>query len=526
VGGGGGKRLWIRRLDDLTAKPMPGTDGAAYPFWSPDGASVAFFATNQLKRLDLEQGSVITVAGGLDSPRGGAWGRDGVMIFPTGYGTGLFKVSESGGGTPTPVTVLDSTMESTHRFPQFMPDGKHFIYLSANHSDEDGDSSAICYASIEGGKPVRLFASRSSAIYTNGFLLFVRDSTLMAQEFDPAGVATRGEPRATREVVQLDGSTWNAPITASDNGLLVYGLGGRAGNHRIVWYDRSGAGKRNLTGYGNFLSLDIAPGGGRIVFEWQQRPLADLWTLDIVTGTRSRITTHPEDENSGCWSPDGKQLVYCASRGWHRFKICTIRADGSGEEREILRLPDKDCWPLDVAADGRRFLYGIGIAAGTQIGSLCLGTLDGDIEPNIIVPESGAVLAAQFSPDDRWIAFDASLSGRGEVYVAPVPAPGEGLAARWQVSAQGGRLPRWRQDGRELFYVRPDGMIMSIAVDGSGGEFEIQGETALFQAFQRTDTQTFDASADGQSFVINTLGGNEGEPLAIVSNWMQTLVRK
>jgi Tol biopolymer transport system component len=191
VGAGGGKRLWLRRLDELTAHPLTGTDDASYPFWSPDNRSVAFFAVAKLRRFDLATGSVVTLTEGTESARGGTWSKAGVIVYTPNYGSPLFRIPESG-GTPEAVTALDTTIATTHRFPQFLPDGKHFIYLSADHNDESGASAAIYCGSLDGGKPARVLASKSSAVYANGFLLFVRDSTLMAQEFDPGSCTTRG----------------------------------------------------------------------------------------------------------------------------------------------------------------------------------------------------------------------------------------------------------------------------------------------------------------------------------------------
>jgi Tol biopolymer transport system component len=530
VGGGGGKRLWLRHFDEFSARPLAGTDDASYPFWSPDNRSIGFYASAKLRRLDLATGSIVTLADGATSARGGAWSSSGVILYQRDYASPLYRVSETGGAVQA-VTVLDTTMETTHRFPQFMPDGKHFIYLSANHRDADGSDSGIYFGSTDGGKPVRVMSSKSSATYANGFLLFVRDSTLMAQEFDPASGATRGEPRATRDAVHFDRSTWNAPISASANGVLVFGVGGSSGNNRCRSFDRSGRLIRNLSPVGNILTVNATPDGRRVAFEWQQLPFADIWWVDVTTGTRSRVTTSRDDENSPVWMPDGKSLIYAGGRQTGTdagYNIYLARADGSAEPRSILaRRPDGDVWPLDVSSDGQWLLHGVGEVSGNQAhGSLWIKSLTHQIASQLLLPASDGFFSAQFSFDTKWIAFDATVSGHPEVYVAPRPAPGEGLSARWLVSKSGGLRPRWRGDGRELYYQRPDGMIMAVMVDGSGAEFHVGTETPLFQAFQRADVQTLDVSADGQTFFINTLGGDEAEPLAVVTNWMQTLKSK
>ena len=529
VGGGGGKRLWLRRLDEFSARPLVGTDEGGYPFWSPDGRSIGFYAQGKLRRLDLATGSIVTLVDGVTSARGGAWSKDGVILYEVDYGSPLSRISESG-GTPQAVTALDTTMESTHRFPQFMPDGKHFIYMSANHRDAAGSRSGIYFGSLDGGKPVRVLTSRSSARYANGFLLFVRDSTLMAQEFDPASGATRGEARALPDAVHFDQSTWNAPITASDNGVLVYGVGGSSGNNRLSAYDRTGRRLRNLSPVGNILTVNATPDGRRVAFEWQQLPFADVWSVDVTTGTRSRVTISTDDENSPVWMPDGKSLIYAGgrqagARDSDGYNIYSVRADGSAEPRRILaKTNEGDMWPLDVTSDGRWLLHGVGSISGNKaIGSLWIKALGSDSASQMLLPKSEGFFSAQFSFDTKWIAFDATVSGRSEVYISPRPAAGEAFSARWQISKSGGQRPRWRGDGRELYYQRPDGMIVAVGIDASGGEIHTGPETPLFQAFQRMDVQTMDVSADGQTFFINTLGGDDAEPLAVVTNWLQTL---
>ncbi len=524
VGGGGGKRLWLRRMDDFTARPLAGTDDASYPFWKPDNTSIGFYAFGKLRRLDLATGSVVTLVDGIESGRGAAWSTRGVIVYTPTYSSGLFAVSE-GGGPSRAVTTMDTTVVTTNRFPQFLPDGKHFIYLGASHQ-VDAAPSAIYCASLDGGEPVKVLESRASAVYANGFLCFVRDSTLMAQAFDVSSLKTRGEPRATREAVHLDRSTWNSPITISNNGVLVYGRGGSAGNNRAALYDRSGRRLRSLTPVGNILSVSASPDFRRFVFEWQQQPLADLWLVDVASGTRSRVTTSVDDDNSPVWMPDGKNILY-TGRDQMRYRIFETRVDGSGDRKIVFEEPAHDTWPLDVSPDGRWLLCGIGRANGNRpLGGLYIRPMAGAEAPQLLLPVGDGPFSAQFSPDGKWVVFDATISGHAEVYVSPMPKPGEGFSARWQVSIAGGMRPLWRGDSREIYYDRPDGMIMAVSVDGSGVDFKVGGETALFQAFQRSDVHTMDVSPDGQSFIVNTLGGDEAEPLAVVTNWIQTLQTK
>ena len=523
VGGGGGKRLWLRRLDDFTAQPLKGTDEASYPFWKPDNTSIGFYAGDKLRRLDLATGSVVTLVDGMNSARGGTWSKDGVILYAPGFSTPLYRVPESG-GTPQTVTTIDTTMVTTNRFPQFLPDGKHFIYLAASHLPGGAPSTIYC-GSLDGGPPVKVLESKASAIYADGFLFFVRDSTLMAQPFNTGSLTTRGELRATSEAVHFDHSTWNSPISVSNDGVLVYGVGGSSGNNRAALYDRAGHRIRNLTPSGNILTVNATRDFRRLAFEWQQQPLADIWTADVATGTRSRVTTSPDDDGVPVWLPDGKSIVYSAREKEH-YAIYEIRADGTTQRRLVVDVPKKDTWPFDVSSDGRWLLYAVGSYGGSRVyGAMWLRALAGG-DARQLIPESDQVFSARISPDGKWIAFDAMVSGHSEVYVSPMPVANEGLSARWQVSTSGGKRPLWRGDSRELYYGSPDGMVMAVSVDGSGRDFHVGAHTALFQAFQREDVQTMAVSADGQSFIINTLGGDEAEPLAVVTNWVQSLQAK
>jgi Tol biopolymer transport system component len=521
VGGGGGKRLWLRRLDSFDAQPIPGTDGASYPFWSPDGRSIAFFTPKTLKRVDLDQGSVITLVSDLDASRGGTWSRDNVIVFCKTFASPLYQVAATGGPV-TAATSLDSTVATTHRFPCFLPDGRHFIYLSANHRDAAGASSGIYFASLDGGEPKRVITCRSNAVYSNGFVFFVQDSTLMAQAFNPDTGATRGDPRATREVVQIDRSTWRMSASVSNNGTLVYATGTGTGNNRLTLYDRSGTPLKQLTDFGNILNVDMSPDGRRVVYELQTLPLADLWVVDRITGTRSRVTTNPEDETLPLWSRDGRDVLYAGRRADGRYRIFSARADGTGSETLVLEDPTRDVWPLALSPDGRWLVYGLGVASGTQHGSIEVMPMGGG-PGRTLVPESDGFNNTDLSPDGRWLAFSALVSGRLEVYVSPF-RPADGAApARWQVTARGGDRPRWRGDGAELYYTRPDGALMAVEADGSGADFRVGAEKQLFQVFQRIGTQTLCVSRDGQSFAINTLGGSSQDPIAVVLNWTPTL---
>jgi Tol biopolymer transport system component len=531
IGQGGGSRLWLRRMDELTARPLPGTEGGTFPFWSPDGRSIAFFTTTHLKRLDLDGGAVLTLAPAPGS-RGGSWSKSGVILYTPGYVDGLMRIPASG-GTPAVVTKLDAAHETTHRWPQMLPDGKHFIYLAANHSDPAG-TSAIWYGSLAGGTPRKLFDSPSSALFASGWLLFVRDSTLLAQRFDAGSGRLSGEPVSTAEVVQLDPTTWRTVLTASDNGLLVYGLGGRTTPFRITWFDRSGQVLRHVGDPANHIEVALAPDGRRMVIETQYTPNADLWLHNLENGTSRRITSAPVDESYPVWSPDGGRIAFSSQQrqvgsGTETFYRAQImRGDGAGEPVVLLADSAQDVMALSWSPDGGAILVGRGSYRNSGIAELWQVTLaTGKAE--IVLPASHLVSTAAYSPDGRWIAFTSLSTGRPELVIVAAPRRGETPdpnARLWQITSAGGDKPVWRADGRELYYQRPDGTLIALAVAGTGSEFRVASETPLFQAFQRAFVHSYDVTPDGQRFVVIVSGGDNVAPLAVVSDWTRTLRRR
>ena len=523
IGQGAGARLWLRRMDELSARPLPGTEGATFPFWSPDNRSIAFFASGSLKRLDVDGGSVRSLCpcGGA---RGGSWSRSGVILFTPDYRTGLSRVSAAG-GMPVTVTTIDTTRESTHRWPQMLPDGRHFIYLAARH-DDPTRRAAIWYGSLSGGPPHKLFDSPSSALYASGWLLYVRDSTLMAQRFDPASGRLSGEPVSTREVVQFDPSTWRTVVTISDAGLLVYGLGGRTTPYRVVWFDRTGHALRVLGEPANHISVALSPDGARAAVETQDTPNADVWVYDVGSGARDRVTSSPDDESQPVWSPDGARIAYSHQRPGGHYQMESIRGDGAGSPVVLHADSGADVSPQAWSPDGRYLYFSLGRRAD---GTLWRLSLDARHVVERVLPEAQRADNVAISPDGRWIAYVSLSSGRRELMAIPAPLTGRppDLAARhWQLTSAGGDKPRWRRDGRELFYMRPDGMLMALTVNGSGGEFRVLAERPLFQSFQREALRSYDVAPDGQHFVICVAGSEGDAALACVSGWLPSLRRR
>ena len=530
IGQGAGSRLWLRRMDELTARPLTGTDGGQFPFWSPDSRSIGFFTDGQLKRLDLDGGAVRSVAR-ADGARGGTWSKRGVIVYALTYFGGLWKVP-AGGGVPVAATELDTLQASTHRWPQFLPDGEHFIYFAARH-DDPVRTAAMFYGSLSGAKPRRIIDVPNNAIYASGHLLYVRDSTLVAQRFDSRSGNLRGEPVSTSEIVKVDPTTWRTVLSASDNGLLVYGLGGRSAPFQVTWFDRSGRSLGVLGEPANHIGVALSADGMRAVVETQYTPNADLWVHRLDSGVRTRITTDPLDETNPVWSPDGRRIAFAHQAGTHDsdgarfYTLETIPADGLGERVSLRIDVGQDLIPFSWWPDQSALLFARGVYRGQPNGELWrIRLADRSVEP--VLPASQRICNASLSPDGRWIAFSSLTSGRPEIVVIAATPSGvkpDPNTRQWPLTSTGGDKPVWSRDSRRLYYMRPDGTLNEIVVDASGGDFKVRSESALFQAFQRENVHSYDVAPDGR-FLVTVAGSGGGAPLAVVTNWTKTLRRR
>jgi serine/threonine protein kinase len=520
-------QLFLRSLDKITPQPIAGTDDAMFPFWSPDSRSIAFFADGKLKRIDLTGGAPLTIC---DAPvgRGGSWGPNGTIVFSPTFTEALLQVPATG-GTPTPATKL-SDQYTTHRWPWFLPDGRHFLYLAANHAATTNANTAVFWASLDGKDNKLLFASRSSAIYASGQLLYVRDHTLMAQPFDGSSGQLQGEAVALTTDVQIDGSVWRGTFSASDNGTMVYQPGMAGAGNRLTWFDRAGKELSSPSVPDSFAMIELSPDDKKAAVTIGD-PQGVIWIYDLLRNSRTRFTFGSESSMNPIWSRDGKQIAYLmgnASNAYSR-KMIVRAADGSGQAKEITALgtiqtlqQELDDW----SPDGRYLLYDTGtIGQGNGV-DIWMLPMSGDHKPLPFIAVPGDQGFAQFSPDGRWVVYSSSENGRPEVYVVAFPWTG----AKWQISANGGTRPRWRRDGREiLFEVPGSGKVMSAQVNSHGSNFEV-GEVQ--QIFETTNLPPNNAgsqwslTSDGQRLLAITTGETGALPLTMIQNWTAELKKK
>jgi Tol biopolymer transport system component len=520
LGSDGNVALWLRSLESVAARPLAETEGASQPFWSPDSRSLGFFAGGKLKTIDLSGGPVQTLSEVSGDPRGGTWNRDGTILFSPSFQGPLFRISATGGDR-TQATVLDAgRKEQTHRFPSFLRDGRHFLYYASGGSGEE--PGEILVGSLDKIEPKRLLQASSFAVFGEpGYLLFARGKTVLAQAFDPDRIRLSGRPVAVADqVFSYQGISGLRVFSVSATGVLVY-KSGSAQVSRLVWLDRGGRELGVIGVAGSCYAPRLSPDGTRLAM--MRTDVAgrneDIWLTDFARNVTSRFTFVEGEDTLPVWSPDGKRLFFSSSREGVS-NLYHAPADRPGSEEPLLRTA---AWKAidDVSSDGKFLVYET-IDPKTRI-DLWVLPLSGNRTPRPLVATPFGEFAAQFSPDGQWIAYASNESGRSEVYVQAFPGPG----AKWQISAAGGGTPRWRKDGRELFYVGGDGrlMVASVRLDPS---FESTSPVALFKiGLVDSPDRQYEVSADGTRILANVLTGSaESGPLTVVLDWAAGLEKK
>jgi len=528
---GGAIGLWVQSLDGLVAQPLAGTEGAASPFWSSDSRFIGFFVGGKIKRVDSTGGPPVTLTDSVPNP-GATWNRDGTIVFASfRTGSPLRRVSASGGAA-SPVTTLNAENgETRHWFPFFLPDGRHFLYFAVG-SKAGGPNSpnGIYVAALDSNERKLLVPGGSTAKYALGYLLFLREQTLMAQPFDVERLDLTGDAVPIAERVMTGGASGMAgSFSVSETGVLAYqtgpaDTGGQAGAPtHLVWFDRSGKQIGTLGDQARYGNLELTRDGGRVAVSLFDRARRgrDIWLFDIARDLRTHFTFDPSEELTSVWSPDASRVVFNANRKGH-WDLYQKASSGAGTEEELL-ADSVDKVPFDWSPDGRFILFGVGaFQAGTDLWVL---PLFGDRKAFPVLQTPFTEVPGRFSPDGRWIAYASNESGRGEVYVASFPGPG----GKWQVSTAGGSWPRWRSDAKEIFYLAPDKKLMSAAVNGAGSAFEVGAVRPLFDTRALTIGNTgfmYDVSPDGQRFLVNTLAEQAAPaPITLVVNWRALLNR-
>jgi len=507
--------LYVRPLTSLTAQALPGTEDSMYPFWSPDSREVAFFAGGKLKKINASGGPPQNICDVING-RGGAWSKEGVIVFTPSATQPLFRVPASG-GTPEPASKMNFDKgENSHRWPSFLPDGKHFLYWARNSR---GQQEHVLYVGELGSLQAKpLMKSESMAVYASGYLLFMRDQTLMAQPFDPRRIELSGEPAPFAEHVAINGGTGRPLFAVSDNGALVYQSGEITGGWDLLWLTRDGKKTGSVAQADRYFNPALSPDGTRLaVTIFSGLGTGDIWIFDLKRGTNTRLTFGPSLQQAPVWTPDGKTIFY-SSTAKGPPHIYAKAADGSGSERTVSEGNDLVEFPWSFSPDGRYLAYERRDLGKSEGGfDLWVLPLSGDGKPFPIVQTPFEEREPAVSPDGKWMAYRNNESGRMEVYITAFPGGG----AKWQVSSNGGTAAKWRGDSKELFFVDSSDNLMAVDVHPSGNAVQLGVPHVLFQVVgAQRQAGAFDVTTDGKKFLVNNGNPREGnEPVTLVQNW-------
>jgi len=508
----GQPHVWLRSIDSVVARPLVGTGGAAFPFWSPDGRSVAFYADGFLKRLDLDGGLVRTLARATVGV-GGTWSRDGAILFVRNPASAIVRVSAEGGAA-VEVTRLDAGHVG-HAFPHFLPDGRHFLYYVTAVPDSRG----IYLGQLDGSVSRRLLDADGGGVYTNGHLLFIRQTNVIAQPFDAQRLELKGSPFQIADGV-FGVAGGQALMLSAAAAAFAFRAGEARFARQFTWVDRAGnqiaiVGDR----LGNPDGVSYSPDRSQLVFFERGPTSSDLWMLDTRRGLVSRFTEDPDEDIFPLWARDGNRIIYTAVRNGQN----SIYQRQIGTDRKELLIPPQPepAFASDVSPDGRDLVYQrVDAKTGWDIWKLPLGR---DAKPEPVVQTDADERSARLSPDGRWVAFVANNSGVFEVYVQPFPGPGR----RLQVSTKGGDQPQWRSDGAELFYIALDGRLTATSIKPAADHqsIDVGPPLPLFVAqvgavVNPVGAANYAPSVDGQRFLLNRLLRDAGgTPLRVVLNW-------
>jgi Tol biopolymer transport system component len=526
----GRPQLWLRDLSSAAFQPVPQTEDASFPFWSPDSESIGFVAGGKLKAIRLSNGTAMTVNDlGF---RMGAWGPDNVILFTPARSSPLYVVPASF-GAPTPVTSIDKASgEVQHGYPAFLPDGRHFLYFGIGTLTGGAlEPRGIYLGSLQPGERSRLLLrGATQARYASEHLLFVQNGKLMAQPFETESGQLRGAPLPLVEDVKLSttGATGaTASFSVSDNGVLAYQAAVRPASQPFL-FDRTGRQLAALADPADYAEVALSPDGTRLAVSAADpaRSTYDLWVYEMAGGRRQRVTFDPADEFAPVWSPDGTRLLFSsASKDQVNLRIKDVNSAAPPSPLEVDNV-GLGRFASDWSRDGRFVMY-IGGGRAIARSDLWVAPVARPRDARPLVESTFVGTQGRFAPRAPWLAYASNETGQLEVYVDRFPD----LGAKRLISTRGGSYPRWSSDATELFYVSAENALMAVPVKASGDRLDIGVPRRLFAIHPRPrarlDAYPYDVSPDGQRFVVNTLIDDAtSNTITVVLNWMDGLTKR
>ncbi|MGA2147989.1 MAG: protein kinase [Bryobacteraceae bacterium] len=516
----GSPMVFVQRIGAAQARAIPESEGASNAFWSPDDQYVAFFSRGRLRKAALSGGAPQSIAAVGSGPRGGSWGSKGVILYAPDAGGGIWRVNADGSGAAAVTAQLVDAKDPSHRFPVFLPDGEHFLFLMyGGTSENEGRINTVNLSSLSKPGKTPLFHAKSSAVYADGQVYYADDNnSLVSVALDIAGAKVSGTPRVIAAKVACSPSTYYLAATAAENSTVVYCAKSAANHSQLTWFDESGRETGRVGPVGVIANPALSPDGKRAAYDSSDAKAnnVDVWTLDLLNGGASRFTFAPEEEGAPVWSRDGSSIAYSsfpkgppapyvkrASGMEAPRRLDAVASDGSG------------ALPTSWSPDDREILCTHLTSPGGATDLLILSVDASKMRPFLAGP--GSRSHGQISPDGKWVAYASDETGESEIYVTTYP----GANGKWQVSRAGGTEPRWRGDSKAVYYIAPKQMLTEAAVSTESG-FSTTGTRPLFAIRARYpisygDVASYDVTSDGKRFLVNQyIKPEQAPPLSIV----------
>lgn len=516
----GKDNLWVRPLNSPVSLMLPGTENANYPFWSYDSRMIAYFADGKLKKIDAKGGPSFTIC---DAPsgRGGTWSKDGVIVFAPVSGGTLHQIPAAG-GTSKKLTSLDTTeFEVNHRWPYFLPDGKHFLFsVQTNKQSLDEESENIRVGSLQDSSgPIVLHAS-SNAIFRNGWILYYKQKSILTQRFDDGSFTVAGEPIPILENPLYEPARSKAAFSVSQNNRLIF-LGTSSSEEEMVIYNSANTWERlinakvsdvtaKFSNSGEFICADVLDDAAKNT---------DLWIHDIKRNSNTRLTFDKGVEIVPVWSPDDKKIFFSSNRTG-KFSVYEKNSNGTGDEQLIVTTPYQT-YVTDVSRDGKKLLLSLN-TIGPQKWDIGMYDMAGKKYTPLLTSEFSEWVGS-FSPDGKWFTYQSNETGKYEIYIRPT----DGSPSKWQVSSNGGESPQWMSSGKEIFYMRANQQVVAVAVSVSGNEIAIGKSRSAFKVDAGFRTTMIDVSNDGKKLLVKrVLNSQSLRSASVIMDWEQMMEKK
>ncbi|HSD64381.1 MAG TPA: protein kinase [Ignavibacteriaceae bacterium] len=524
----GTSKLWIRPTNSLIARPLTNANNNAYPFWSPDSKTIAYFDKSKLMKISLDAGTSLPICD-INDGRGGSWSSDGTIILSPNPTGGIYKVPSSGGKIDEIIKSDTTNQNQSLRWSYFLPDGDHFLYSTENSSTGSSSPDGIFLSSISDNKSQKLISASSNCQYANGFLLFVRQSILLAQKFDPDKLKIEGEAMPVTENIQYYDIRLSGTFSVSQNGKLIY-LNASQNDERTVLLDKNGNEIKNLFNQKPMYSAVFSPNGNKIAYDLYDvgEKNIDIWTLDLNRNVSTRLTFNKEGDIVPIWTKDEKQILYSSSIINGVFDGYIKNADGSGDAQLIFKSAYTKA-AVDISADGKYILFMAINSANNKSGwDIVLLNEAGDKKPVELLASNFNEQFATFSPDMKWIAYTSDESGKEQLYIIPFnPDNPAKLSGKWQISEDGGTLPKWTNGGKTIYFVAHENNIMAVEVNEINSSLSPGKPYIIFKPGSVNVSHLYDMKENLSEIIAAVPNGQKLQtPITLVDNWFLELADK